>query len=140
MLRRLLALPVVVAAAVALSAAPAGATQAKGAGWDYKGSYDFINKGNEYYPYETNAVNSGGGSFKVCIGTSNTEDNWYVLKEWDPGANADEEVVSWWSGSGDSSGCKVISNLNKYVDGSNGRAEFYVGTQDPAAIHAQYWD
>lgn len=135
-MRRVLALPAIVAAAVAVSTLPAGAAQTERAGWDYKGNYNFIKKGNQYQPYETKAVYSGGGSLKVCVNTYSTEEYHYSIYEWDRGSNPDDSVASFFGGGR----CRVITNLNRFIDGSNGRAEFYIMTQDWHAISADYWD
>lgn len=79
-------------------------------------SYSFKKAGSPYWPYKTDAVSSGGGSLKVCVRSPETEANTYALNESDPGY--DEGTIIMWSGSG----CRVINNLNKFVDGENNRA------------------
>ncbi|MFW6724072.1 hypothetical protein ACHZ98_28765 [Streptomyces sp. MAR4 CNY-716] len=134
MLRRILALPVAIAAALAVSAPSTNAAQSGAGEWDYKGVFPFVAKGTGAFPYETHAVYSGGGNLKVCIKTSTTADHYYLLTEWDPGTNIDEHVAT------RGSGCWEAIGLDRFVDGDNNRAEFYVATSDSAAVSAQYWD
>ncbi|MFW6724071.1 hypothetical protein ACHZ98_28760 [Streptomyces sp. MAR4 CNY-716] len=132
----MLALPIAIAAALAVSAATAHAAQSGAGEWDYKGTYSFIAKGSKYWPYETNAVYSGGGSLKICFNPTPTNRDAFVLNEWDPGANADEFDIAPVYGSE----CWVVDDLDRFVDGDNNRAEFYLSTFDPNAVSVQYWD
>ncbi|WP_310727641.1 hypothetical protein [Streptomyces sp. N2A] len=77
---------------------------------------------------------STGGSLKVCINTSATKSQSYDLFEHDS-TGADEYV-----GSVNGGGCYAFSNIGKYVDGDNGKAEFYLFTYDESAVSVQWWD
>lgn len=131
--RTRLSIGVIVAAA--FSVLPMATAQAGAGDWDYRGNRDFHSRNSEYWPYGTGAVYSGGGSFKVCVNSASTENEYYSLDEYDAGSNPDEQPAIWVG-----SGCTVISNLGKYVDGSNNRAEFYVTTTDGSAVSADLWD
>ncbi|MBT2505835.1 hypothetical protein J7I98_07940 [Streptomyces sp. ISL-98] len=111
-----------------ISGGPAQASS----GWDYKGATDFYGVGGG--KYHTADVYSTGGDIKVCINTAATKNYAYDLFEHDS-TNNDEYVTSVTGG-----GCWTIRDIGKYVDGDNGKAEFYIFTYDPSAMSAQWWD
>ncbi|WP_191875691.1 hypothetical protein [Streptomyces filipinensis] len=111
-----------------ISGGPAQASS----GWDYMGATDFYDGGGgRYY---TADVYSTGGDIKICINTAATKNYVYDLWEHDS-TNSDEFVTAVTGG-----GCRTISNIGSYVDGDNGKAEFYVFTYDSSAMSVKWWD
>lgn len=103
------------------SSASAGAGE-----WDNMGTYALHNTSQSYIKQTLpSLVKSSGGDFKACVKIKNPEDYYIMVKlyEYDP-ANADENVGSGLIGK--TGGCKTFSNIGKYVDGTNKKAEFYV--------------
>ncbi|MGW2339414.1 hypothetical protein [Streptomyces sp. NPDC001661] len=109
-----------------VSAAPAAS------GWSDLGS-----KGVYYQShYRTKTVNSGGGSFKACITTSNSHKETYHLYEEDAQVYNPKLVKSVTG-----AGCWTFSNLDDYVDGGNDRAEFYIASDnDSEMLRVHYYD
>lgn len=98
-----------------------------GAGeWDIIGSDEFTN--------QSEIFESGGGAFKICL-SKKSKSGYYELYEEDP-YNRDDVVYdngvkglyykTAQSKDFDSKGCHVFKNINKYVDGTNNQAEFYL--------------
>ncbi|AOP46944.1 hypothetical protein SL103_12385 [Streptomyces lydicus] len=100
-------------------------------GWDYKGATDFYHAGVGYYTHD---VYSTGGGLKVCVNSAATKKYAYDLFEHDQTGN-DEYLTSV-----DGAGCYTFSNIGKYVDGDNGKAELYMFTYDSSAVSVQWWD
>lgn len=96
-----------------------------GAGtWDYLGSDQFTTQSRNF--------ESGGGDFKICL-SSNSPHGMYIMWEEDP-LNPDDQVRT---NDGllngldfprdfNSSGCYAFRGISDYVDGANGKAEFYL--------------
>ncbi|MGP4079963.1 hypothetical protein ACTWQL_08590 [Pseudalkalibacillus sp. R45] len=89
--------------------------------WDNLGPRSFYY--NSYYDWwDTPNVQSTGGSFRIM------SDSWILSKvelwEYDPGSGNDDYVGSYtFKGAWDT---HSFNHLNRFVDGSNNRAEFYV--------------
>ncbi|MFG2291475.1 hypothetical protein ACGFOU_36035 [Streptomyces sp. NPDC048595] len=103
-------------------------------GWDYKGDTKFY---HGHYDDYTRDVYSTGGYVKVCITSAATEKEDYELWEHDAKGDGDgDDFIT----DVDGAGCYTFSNIGKYVDGHNGKAELYMSTQDPSAMSVQWWD
>lgn len=96
-----------------------------GAGtWDYLGSDDFTTQSRNF--------ESGGGDFMICLDSASPHGH-YAMFEEDP-ANPDDQVRTNdgllngldFPGDFNSSGCYAFRGIGSYVDGTNGKAEFYV--------------
>lgn len=96
-----------------------------GAGtWDYLGSDEFTTQSRNF--------ESGGGDFMICL-SSDSPHGHYALFEEDP-FNPDDQVRTNdgllngldFPGDFNSSGCYAFRGISGYVDGTNGKAEFYV--------------
>jgi len=131
---------VTISAGLLLVAAPASAAPAPpppapaGAGeWDYMGwSAVEHHKGNEFRTI--GVIDSGGGNFKVCL--KEIPNTPAVLWEYDPGANGNDDAVSYLDL--DINECDVKS-VESFVDGSDGEAELYVVVKDSEAV-IEFWD
>ncbi|MFF4756896.1 hypothetical protein ACWD5R_44665 [Streptomyces sp. NPDC002514] len=122
---------VVTALAAALSLSVAQPAQAGPGEWDDLGRY------HVYYDstYRTAAVESAGGDFKACIYTAATvPGDSYDLYEADEGH--DWDLVAYATGPG----CWTFRDIGRWVDGSNHRAEFFIGTEDAEMMSVQYYD
>lgn len=101
-----------------------------GAGeWDYLGTQTYI--------YSSKPVYSGGGDFKVCLSSNMNISLSLHLYEDDAGDNPDEYVGSNYFSPGE---CHVFSNIGKYVDGDNNKAEFYVSDYTGKYITVTFYD
>lgn len=111
-----------IALAVAL-VVPVSSADAGGNGeWDNLGFY-YLTYNSTYGFYDTANVKSTGGSVRIM---SNDAYITAELWEYDPGSGNDdyvgEEYLFGWE--------KKYFNVEKFVDGSNKRAELYVRTYD----------
>lgn len=94
--------------------------------WDPAGQRIF------YGDHSNNPVYSGGGDFMIrMIQIPNPSGTTYKLYEYDPN-NADDYVGQftfrasdvWWT----------LRGIGNYVDGSNGKAEFYLKTSNSSKV------
>ncbi|MBM7551633.1 hypothetical protein [Thalassobacillus pellis] len=99
------------------------------------GIWDFVGAGGLWYNssygfYNTWAHNSWGGDFMIKTG-SDTPNAKYKLWESDPGSNNDDYVGAVFLAPGDE---YPFRNINRFVDGSNNQAEFYVTANNGGEI------
>ncbi|WP_461012365.1 hypothetical protein [Streptomyces capparidis] len=118
-----------------LSASPASAD---GGEWDFLGTKDFYANGGVY---TTHVAQSSGGDFKAClahVGSPPPTQMTYSLYEWDE-SNADDYVTS---ATLPTTECLTARGISAFVDGDNGKAEFYLRTPyDPYPVFAgRFWD
>ncbi|MCQ6268689.1 hypothetical protein M1K46_24250 [Fictibacillus sp. WQ 8-8] len=104
-------------------------------GWDYVGESTFSKA--------SVPVKSTGGDFKVCLAEGWSWEGYVKLMENDP--DGKDEVVDPLLDFGkwlDKDHCAVWTNLDKYVDGDNNRAEFYIvkSQGDDVKIRIYYYD
>ncbi|MFC7898457.1 hypothetical protein [Streptomyces sp. NPDC057381] len=111
-----------------------GVPELTSGGWDYVGTSEFHRNPYPYQQYSSKPKKSTGGNFLTCITTANTKSAMYQLWEADPGRN--DNVATYVGGAG----CLAWKNIGKYVDGSNNRAEFYIRTDDYAAMRVKSYD
>ncbi|MXQ54730.1 hypothetical protein [Shimazuella alba] len=79
--------------------------------------------------YRTSYIHSDGGSFKVC--NKNMGTTKFFVYEYDPngGYGNDDYVYSWTLSMGK---CYTFTNLDKFKDGDNNKAELYVKAALPS--------
>jgi hypothetical protein len=132
---------IVVALVVALLVPSSTFASSGPGGWDYQGSDVFTDQSKNF--------KSGGGAFKICL-SSNSKPGYYQLYEEDP-FNPDDEVKNNDGTVGlyfktaqskdfDSKNCHVWKNVNGYVDGTNGQAEFYLAKYSGGNSTVYAWD
>src|SRR5690606_656966 len=80
------------------------------------GSWDYV--GSQKFAVQSNEVKSNGGDFKFCSNKANT----YML--YDSANNKTKALIG--TRNLKKNECAIFRNLNKYVDGSNNKAEFIV--------------
>lgn len=83
-------------------------------GWDYVGG--------DAFSYSSRVFYSTGGDFKFCLRTGSPTGS-YALFEDDEEGNPDEYVGARTLKAGE---CAVFSDINRFVDGDNKKAEFKV--------------
>jgi len=115
-----------------LTSEPYYDVSASAAGWQ-----TLYNQGNLYFSLEYKATptyTSDGGSFRACASELSSYGTTGVLEfyEEDPGPNNDK-FLGW--GTFKNNTCVVLSNVDRYADGANGKAEIYVtvGAVKPSA-------
>ncbi|NDU75810.1 hypothetical protein GWI34_24750 [Actinomadura sp. DSM 109109] len=97
-----------------------------GAGeWDYQG-VDVFTTQSKNFP-------SGGGNFKVCLSRDSKHGYYRMMEEdpWDedeyvPSNTGYDDLGFYYPGDTDSQNCFVYRNLNRFRDGDNNQAEFYL--------------
>jgi len=119
-----------------LAAGPASAGSGE---WDFVGVDEFTSQSADF--------SSGGGDFKVCLQPGSKEGD-YRLMEDDP-FNPDDLVPAPGTVAGlefdypyetDSFGCFVYRDIGSYVDGTNGKAEFYLIKWSGGNSTVEAWD
>jgi hypothetical protein len=120
---------------------PFSSVNAAGNGsWDYLDSRK-LTKNSTYGFYDTTNVASTGGGFKI-IAVDNNHDYGFRIELWesDPGPGNDDYVGYEYIDRVQDEG--IFRNINRFVDGSNRRAEFYAKSNDPDTngVWIQFWD
>ena len=115
------------AAAIAtLASGPASAAVDSDAtvtsGWDYQGSDVFTKQSKNF--------SSGGGNFRICL-TSGSKTGFYRVMEEDPFdpddyVSDDGKLEVHFPGDFTNGGCFTYHHLDRFRDGANNQAEFYV--------------
>ncbi|MBM7554579.1 hypothetical protein [Thalassobacillus pellis] len=123
----------ILAGLVLASFTPIAAVEAAGNGqWDTKGTYNLYYR-SAYGWWDTANVKSTGGGFRIKGALYNVD---YELWEYDPGPGNDDLIGHHYQVTWDPYG---VFNVNRFVDGSNNRAELYVKTYVDAGS-VKFWD
>jgi hypothetical protein len=104
-------------------------------GWNFVGSREFHSSSSVYGDHATSWARSTGGDFEGCMPKA-SGDATYVLMEYDP-SNADDYVGQV---TVNSIACAVFRDIGRFVDGTDGTAEFYLVTWDDLPDYASYYD
>ncbi|MER6184883.1 hypothetical protein [Streptomyces sp. NPDC001652] len=124
-------------AALATSALLVGAGPAQAAGWDAVGNSTFSYRDVNLSLWFTGYVYSTGGDFQACVGRHN-DSYTHQYSLWEHDDTGSKKVAT---KSGKQGDCFIFRDIGAYVDGSNNKAEFFLGSNDPeGGYEVTFWD